>query len=80
MLQPILLIGEGDAALRRVVLEPLEAAIHEREVRGDVLQGPRLAQQGQVMDRPRDRGADIVQAAALVADDERLARVRLLRA
>jgi hypothetical protein len=30
------LVGQGDAALRRVVLQPLEAAIaYEREVRGD---------------------------------------------
>ncbi len=74
-------IGEGDAALGRVVLQPLEAAVaHEREVRGDRLQGAGLAQQGYVVGRARDRGADVAQPAALVDDDERLARVRLLLA
>ncbi len=79
MLKPTLLAGQGDAASRRVVLQPLEAAVgHEREASGDLLAGPTLTQQGQVMGRARRQGADIAQPPALVDDDERLARVRLL--
>jgi len=75
------LVGQGAASPRRVVLQPLEAAVvNEREIGRDLLQGAGLPQQGQIVGRPQDRGTDVAQAAALVDDDERLAHVRLLLA
>jgi len=78
-MSPASFVGQGHATLRRVVLQPLKAAVsHQREVGRDLLQGAGLPQQGQIMDRPRDRGADLTQPPMFVDNDQRLARVRLL--
>src|SRR5579859_6602943 len=73
------LIGQRHTALRHIILQPLEATVgHQREVRWDLLQSATVAQQRQIMLRPRHGGTDIAQTAVFVDDEQRLARVRLL--